>query len=136
MAGMSLRLLALFLTLLVALWVPSPAHSRCPNRRSEAGNSSEVEGSGLGGSTVELSRRGELPPGCEENTGGMEEEEREFDSTVYIARLEFRRVETIFTILVFIMVVVLAKMGELVGIEWVCVWNGCGQVLPRADTVM
>lgn len=124
MAGVrvSSRVLALSLSLLLALWVPAPAHSRCPNQKRESGNSSEVEGSGLEEGTshvvsVELSQRRELPPGCTEDMG-MEEEEREFDSTVYLARLEFHRVETIFTILVFIMVVVLAKMGEL------RVWNG------------
>jgi len=41
-------------------------------------------------------------------------EERPFDSEVHIAALEFARVETIFIILVFIIVVVLAKMGKRV----------------------
>ena len=39
-------------------------------------------------------------------------EEVMFDSTVRVARFEFHRVQTIFIILVFIMVVVLAKMGK------------------------
>lgn len=39
------------------------------------------------------------------------EDGREFNSDVKVARFEFERVETIFVILVFIMVVVLAKMG-------------------------
>ena len=37
-------------------------------------------------------------------------EHEEFDSSVHLARVEFERVETIFVILVFIMVVVVAKM--------------------------
>lgn len=48
----------------------------------------------------------------EEEEECKEEVERAFDSTVRIARLEFHRVETIFIILMFIMVVVLAKMCE------------------------
>ena len=39
-------------------------------------------------------------------------EEAEFDSTIRVASFEFHRVETIFIILVFIIVVVLAKMGK------------------------
>ena len=59
------------------------------------GNSSETEGS-----------HEEEPGECEE------ESETEFDSTVRVARFEFHRVQTIFIILVFIIVVVLAKMGK------------------------
>lgn len=36
-----------------------------------------------------------------------------FNSNVHIARLEFERVQTIFIVTVFILVVVLAKLGEL-----------------------
>ena len=42
-----------------------------------------------------------------------EDEEHQFDSQVRLARVEFERVETIFVVLVFIMVVVLAKMCKL-----------------------
>ena len=52
----------------------------------------------------------------EEEDKCMEEDESDlesvFDSTVRIARVEFHRVETIFIILVFIIVVVVAKMGK------------------------
>ncbi len=40
------------------------------------------------------------------------EENRTFDSQVRLAGVEFERVDTIFIVLMFIMVVVLAKMGK------------------------
>ena len=52
----------------------------------------------------------------EEEDECVKEEERPFDSSVRIARLEFHRVETIFIILVFIVVVVLAKMCKCNGV--------------------
>jgi hypothetical protein len=99
----AVKLLVLALTLQSAFWAPAAAITRCPGRAAD--NSSHGE------EVRHAARTPELPPGCTEEDMG--EEEEEFDSAVHIARLEFHRVETIFTILVFIMVVVLAKMGEL-----------------------
>ena len=39
-------------------------------------------------------------------------EEGEFESEVYIARLEFGRLQTIFIVAMFIIIVVIAKMGK------------------------
>ncbi len=53
------------------------------------------------------------------NDSGTGEEEDKcnthepFNSNVHIARLEFERVQTIFIVAVFILVVILAKLGEL-----------------------
>ena len=112
-----LCLLALSLTLLCSLWAPTAAlsRSRCPGRKQGATNSSGVvpdERDEDDSHDTMMSHLGELPPGCTEEDVRGGEEEKEFDSEVHIARLEFERVETIFTILVFIMVVVLAKMGK------------------------
>lgn len=96
-----LRPVILFsLSLLSTLWDPAAAQSRCPDRNF---SESELEVAGGG-----ENRARALPPNCVIDVS----EEEGFDSTVYIARLEFHRVETIFTVLVFIMVVVLAKMGK------------------------
>ena len=106
------KVLAISLTFLFAPWVPANAQSRCLNRER---NSSEEMAMDVGDShsvSMEVSRGRELPAGCTEEEEG---EEEEFDSTVYLARFEFHRVETIFTVLVFIMVVVMAKMGEFDG---------------------
>ena len=68
--------------------------------------------SGSGEETAETAKHEE------EDKCRKHHEEGEFDSSVRIARFEFERVETIFIILVFIMVVVLAKMGEY-WLKWV-----------------
>ncbi len=41
-----------------------------------------------------------------------EEVDEAFASEVHVAKLEFKRVETVFVVAVFIMVVVVAKLGE------------------------
>lgn len=50
--------------------------------------------------------------GEERRCKSEEVEEGEFESSVVLAKVEFERVETIFVVLVFIMIVVLAKMSE------------------------
>ena len=62
--------------------------------------------------TVENREHEEGSSGNGSDREGCPEEEREFDSDIRLARVEFERVETIFVILVFIMVVVLAKMSK------------------------
>lgn len=120
MALVKWMVLAFSLALTFSLWVPATAQSRCPNQER---NSSKEVGMDEGGDshtmTMELSRGRELPSEC--LNAGEEEEEEEFDSTVYLARFEFHRVETIFTVLVFIMVVVMAKMSEFHGWKGLCV---------------
>lgn len=71
-------------------------NSTAPSRNNQHANSSEES-------------HGEEKDRCEARE---EREEVMFDSTVRVARFEFHRVQTIFIILVFIMVVVLAKMGK------------------------
>ena len=51
----------------------------------------------------------------EHNSKCGEKEERAFKSDIDLAKVEFERVETIFVILVFIMIVVLAKMSKSIG---------------------
>ncbi len=92
----SLGLVVLALCLLLALLTPVASQS---GENSTAVTEEREENS------TEDSHHEEVEDKCEE-------EEVEFDSTVRIARFEFHRVETIFIILVFIMVVVLAKMGK------------------------
>lgn len=98
-----LVLFALGLGLLPAsLWAEVPeaaAGLSCPRQRTATNtNASEEE--------MEVEEEGE---DCEVV------EEAEFDSTIRVAKFEFNRVETIFIILVFIIVVVLAKMGKWAG---------------------
>ena len=56
------------------------------------------------------------------------EHEESFDSQVRIYRLEFERVQTLIIITVFIMVVVLAKLGKAP-----LLWASCSQVVSPAS---
>lgn len=52
-----------------------------------------------------------------------EKHEEPFRSAVHIAKVEFERVQTLIIVTVFIMVVVLAKLGELLNAYNLCVWK-------------
>jgi len=76
---------------------------------SATNGSTNASNSSLVGYTTEGSHS-EVEAKHEENSKCGDVEHEEFDSQVRLARVEFRRVETIFVVLMFIMVVVLAKM--------------------------
>ena len=74
-----------------------------------------LPGSLVGAATTNGSDSG---AGSREEPGHSSEEDNcnthePFNSNVHIARLEFERVQTIFIVTVFILVVVLAKLGKL-----------------------
>lgn len=93
---------------LLALFLAATSEEGCPNDPSASGDLEGLEEGCPNATSEELAHE----EGEEEVDICGEEEEREFDSSVQIARVEFHRVETIFIILAFIMVVVLAKMRE------------------------
>lgn len=93
---------------LLALFLAATSEEGCPNDLSASGDLEGLEEGCPNATSEELAHEEEE----EEVDICGEEEEREFDSSVHIARVEFHRVETIFIILAFIMVVVLAKMRE------------------------
>ena len=86
--------------LLLTVLVPAGA-GRCPRNASKDASHDMLDEMMAEEAPASPARRPDCPV----------EEEVEFESDVHIARLEFHRVETIFTVLVFIMVVILAKMG-------------------------
>jgi hypothetical protein len=72
----------------------------------------------LPGSLVDAATANGNDSGAGEEAGHGSEEDKcnthePFNSNVHIARLEFERVQTIFIVAVFILVVILAKLGEL-----------------------
>ena len=75
-------------------------------------SSQNVTGQMAGGnSTTERVSHTEKP---HTGSGICDSQHEEFDSSVHLARVEFERVETIFVVLVFIMVVVVAKMCKCI----------------------
>lgn len=90
----------------VALLIFACCATTCALARNETGEA--IEGNL---STTENVGHTEKPHGEESNCAP---EHQEFDSSVRLARVEFERVQTIFVILVFIIVVVVAKMCKLV----------------------